>query len=249
MRGAGPAASADAARTAARHGAAAASRSRATPAPARSSPTATNGHGLHWSVHDVESAVVVQTVPGPAAVEPGDVQRCGRQPDEEARHARRAQGGHRRAPPPRAPRPGPAGRARWWPGPRRRTPRAHPRRPRPRRPRRRRPADAHDPIMQGNPWPRLPAPTTRQRGDRIRSPLVVRLRGAPPRSGGLVPGQPLRFLTSAVACGSTVNRSPTTPKSTSSKIGASSSLLTATIVLEVCMPARCWMAPEMPAAT
>ena len=41
-------------------------------------------------------------------------------------------------------------------------------------------------------------------------------------------------------------RSPTTPKSTSSKIGASSSLLTATIVFEVCMPARCWIAPEMP---
>jgi len=73
-------------------------------------------------------------------------------------------------------------------------------------------------------------------------------------SGGFVVpdlrlGQPLRFLTSAVACGSTENRSPTTPKSTSSKIGASSSLLMAMIVFEVCMPARCWMAPEMPAAT
>src|SRR5829696_8396197 len=33
------------------------------------------------------------------------------------------------------------------------------------------------------------------------------------------------------------------------KMGASASLLTATIVLEVCMPARCWMAPEMPTAT
>jgi len=32
-------------------------------------------------------------------------------------------------------------------------------------------------------------------------------------------------------------------------VGASRSLLMATIVLEVCMPARCWMAPEMPAAT
>src|SRR5690606_37252051 len=62
-------------------------------------------------------------------------------------------------------------------------------------------------------------------------------------------GQPLRVLTSSVACGSTVNRSPTTPKSTSWKIGASSSLLIATIVLDVCMPARCWIAPEMPAAT
>src|SRR6478672_11542442 len=64
-----------------------------------------------------------------------------------------------------------------------------------------------------------------------------------------VAAQPLAALTASVACGSTVNRSPTTPKSTSSKIGASSSLLTATIVLDVCMPARCWMAPEMPQAT
>src|ERR671920_670819 len=46
----------------------------------------------------------------------------------------------------------------------------------------------------------------------------------------------------------TVCISPTTPKSTSSKIGASSSLLTATMVFEVCMPARCWIAPEMPLA-
>src|SRR5699024_6648834 len=56
-------------------------------------------------------------------------------------------------------------------------------------------------------------------------------------------------LTASPACGRTWKRSPTTPKSTSSKIGASSSLLIATIVLEVCMPARCWIAPEMPAAT
>ncbi len=61
--------------------------------------------------------------------------------------------------------------------------------------------------------------------------------------------QPLRSLTFSVAAGRTVCRSPTTPKSTSSKIGASGSLLTATIVFEVCMPARCWIAPEMPLAT
>ncbi len=61
-------------------------------------------------------------------------------------------------------------------------------------------------------------------------------------------GQPLRLLISSVAAGRTVCRSPTTPKSTSSKIGASSSLLTATMVFEVCMPARCWIAPEMPFA-
>jgi hypothetical protein len=32
------------------------------------------------------------------------------------------------------------------------------------------------------------------------------------------------------------------------KIGASSSLLMATIVLESYMPARCWIAPEIPIA-
>ncbi len=54
---------------------------------------------------------------------------------------------------------------------------------------------------------------------------------------------------SAESFGTTLKRSPTTPKSVSSKIGASGSLLTATITFEVCMPARCWMAPEMPIAT
>ena len=69
------------------------------------------------------------------------------------------------------------------------------------------------------------------------------------RSSYVRAGQPLRSLTFSVAAGSTECRSPTTPKSTSSKIGASGSLLTATIVFEVCMPARCWIAPEMPLAT
>ena len=64
---------------------------------------------------------VVQTVPGPLAVEPGDVERGRRQPDEEARHARPPQAGTTRAPPLRARRPGPGGTARWWPGRRCRT--------------------------------------------------------------------------------------------------------------------------------
>ena len=61
--------------------------------------------------------------------------------------------------------------------------------------------------------------------------------------------QPFRLAISSVRAGMIVNRSPTTPKSASWKMGASASLLTATIVFEVCMPARCWMAPEMPTAT
>ena len=60
--------------------------------------------------------------------------------------------------------------------------------------------------------------------------------------------QPLRLLISSVSAGTTVFRSPTRPKSASSKIGASGSLLMATMVFDVRMPARCWMAPEMPAA-
>ena len=83
--------------------------------------------------------------------------------------------------------------------------------------------------------------------------LRCRSAGHPPgfgwgaRSAGW--GQDLRLVTSSVAVGRTLWRSPTTPKSTSSKMGASGSLLIATMVFEVCMPARCWMAPEMPAAT
>jgi len=61
--------------------------------------------------------------------------------------------------------------------------------------------------------------------------------------------QPFRLVTSSVSRGTTLNRSPTTPKSEMAKIGASASLLMATIVLDVCMPARCWIAPEMPTAT
>lgn len=49
----------------------------------------------------------------------------------------------------------------------------------------------------------------------------------------------LRFFSSSVACGATLNRSPTTPKSAISKMEASSSLFTATMVLEVCIPALC----------
>src|SRR5947209_6877558 len=52
-----------------------------------------------------------------------------------------------------------------------------------------------------------------------------------------------------VNSGSTLNRSPTRPMSATWKIGASSSLLIAMIVLESFMPARCWIAPEMPTAT
>src|SRR5690606_32988263 len=53
----------------------------------------------------------------------------------------------------------------------------------------------------------------------------------------------------ASSSGSTVNRSPTRPTSAISKIGASASLLIATIVPASLMPVRCWIAPLMPTAT
>ena len=52
----------------------------------------------------------------------------------------------------------------------------------------------------------------------------------------------------SVSSGTNLNKSPTRPKSATWKIGASSSLLIATINLESFIPARCWIAPEMPIA-
>jgi hypothetical protein len=63
-----------------------------------------------------------------------------------------------------------------------------------------------------------------------------------------VPYAPLAFFTSSVSAGRMVKRSPTTPRSAMRKIGASASLLIATMCLELDIPARCWIAPEMPAA-
>src|SRR6185436_12291703 len=53
---------------------------------------------------------------------------------------------------------------------------------------------------------------------------------------------------SAFNSGKTWKRSATSPKSATWKIGASPSLLMATMTLLSFMPARCWMAPEMPTA-
>ena len=55
-----------------------------------------------------------------------------------------------------------------------------------------------------------------------------------------------RASSSAMTCGTTSKMSPTMPKSAISKIGASASLLMATMVSEVCIPTRCCTAPEMP---
>src|SRR6478672_6611700 len=59
----------------------------------------------------------------------------------------------------------------------------------------------------------------------------------------------VRCFTSSVSFGTISFRSPTTPRSANSKIGAFASLLIAMIVPELCMPTLCWIAPEMPSAT
>ncbi len=64
-------------------------------------------------------------------------------------------------------------------------------------------------------------------------------------AAGPLPPQPFNCLTSS---GTTWNRSPTMPKWATSKMGACGSELMATMMSEPFMPARCWMAPEMPQA-
>ena len=51
----------------------------------------------------------------------------------------------------------------------------------------------------------------------------------------------------SVSSGTFSNKSPTSPTSATWKIGASPSLLIAAMTLLSFIPARCWMAPEMPA--
>src|SRR5207302_4714321 len=59
---------------------------------------------------------------------------------------------------------------------------------------------------------------------------------------------PFRRRISSVSLGTIANRSPTTNRSANSPMGASGSLLMATTFSAVCIPTRCWMAPEIPAA-
>ncbi len=71
---------------------------------------------------------------------------------------------------------------------------------------------------------------------------------APAVTGGQPALPAFRRHSFSVSSGTTLNRSPTRPMSATWKIGASSSLLIATMTLESFMPARCWIAPEMPTA-
>ena len=56
-----------------------------------------------------------------------------------------------------------------------------------------------------------------------------------------------RFSISSVRAGTTLKRSPTTPRSAIFRIGASGSFVIATIRLAPFMPTRCWRAPLIPA--
>ena len=77
-----------------------------------------------------------------------------------------------------------------------------------------------------------------------------RLRGRPRRRElSWADAHDVRARTSSTSFGTISCRSPTTPRSENSKIGAFASLLIATITFEPCIPTLCWIAPEMPSAT
>ena len=70
--------------------------------------------------------------------------------------------------------------------------------------------------------------------------------------GATAPGHltqlPFLALIASVSFGTILCRSPTTPRSENSKIGAFGSLLIARMFSEFCIPTLCWIAPETPAA-
>jgi len=69
-----------------------------------------------------------------------------------------------------------------------------------------------------------------------------------PRCGARGGRRQPRAFTNSVSFGTIACRSPTTPKSAKSKMGAFGSLLIAMITWDDCMPTLCWIAPEMPTA-
>ena len=67
-------------------------------------------------------------------------------------------------------------------------------------------------------------------------------------TGHLEAQPPFLALIASVSLGTILCRSPTTPRSQNSKIGAFWSLLIARMFSELCIPTLCWIAPEMPSA-
>ena len=70
----------------------------------------------------------------------------------------------------------------------------------------------------------------------------VRLPAGPGRAGQLL------ALRASINFGNTLCTSPTIPRSATEKMGASWSLLMATMFFEFFMPTMCWVAPEIPHA-
>src|SRR5207344_10143 len=86
-------------------------------------------------------------------------------------------------------------------------------------------------------------------GVRRRADRLGRVEGRRELAGGNCRHQPPFFaLIASVSLGTILCRSPTTPRSENSKIGAFWSLLIARMFSELCIPTLCWIAPEMPAA-
>jgi hypothetical protein len=107
------------------------------------------------------------------------------------------------------------------------------------------PLENHDPLAGRDPPPRQAGMRAERGLDR---PRGGRGAGRRERLGGARLRYPLRACSSSMSWGTTLSTSPTTPRSASLKIGASASLLMATMFLLPFMPTVCCMAPLMPQA-
>src|SRR5262249_19785348 len=83
---------------------------------------------------------------------------------------------------------------------------------------------------------------------RAGAPPEQRRRDPDERDEGEGAQEPRRRRISSVRAGRIWNRSPTTPRSAMLRIGASASLLIATIRRAPFIPTACWSAPLIPAA-
>ena len=108
--------------------------------------------------------------------------------------------------------------------------------------------------MVGNSMGNLPEATRRSGGDQGARRRAW-TRQTPARRPGFVgvavpasAGSDQRALRASIRAGRTLCTSPTMPRSATPKIGASWSLLMATMFFEPFMPTMCCVAPEMPQA-
>ena len=98
----------------------------------------------------------------------------------------------------------------------------------------------------------LRAPTNERAQRRLDALRSTSLRGVPDTLGSARRAgkrrQALSFFAASVIAGTIWKRSPTMPYVATLKIGASGSLLIATMTFDEPIPARCWIAPETPHA-